>query len=46
MKPEECKHDWKCEKRSRNGYWYFCFICEKCGEERLPTMKEREAFNE
>lgn len=36
---------WIVEKRSRNGRWYFVYICRKCGKERLPTMRERIEFN-
>ena len=41
----KCKaDDWRVEKRTRNMHWYYVFVCEKCGYERLPNTYEREAF--
>jgi hypothetical protein len=39
------KNDWRCERRTRNAYWFFAYICKECEHERLPTVEERNNFN-
>ncbi len=42
----ECGNDtFFVEKRSRNGSWYFVYICRKCQKERLPTPEEKIDWN-